>query len=202
MGRLRFVSHRDMLLVFERALRRADLRVSHTEGFNPRPRLTFAQALPLGVESMDEVVDIDLVDDLEPAQVQERLAAALPPDLVARQCERAQGTKAPQPYGAVYRVEVGEAAASLALAKWQADKEPVVIREQKGRRREIPLRDYVRDLSNESGSLCFTLRFIEGAGMKPAELLEWLGLDPIRLRATKLRTLLVGEEQAPARDNA
>ncbi len=107
MGRLRFVSHRDMLLVFERALRRADLRVSHTEGFNPRPRLTFAQALPLGVESMDEVVDIDLVDDLEPAQVQERLPAALPPDLDARQCDRAQGTKAPQPNLAVNRLELG-----------------------------------------------------------------------------------------------
>lgn len=57
---LRWISHRDLASLWERIGRRAGLPFSMTEGFHPKPRLMFPSALPLGVESLDEVVDLEL----------------------------------------------------------------------------------------------------------------------------------------------
>ncbi|WP_231603047.1 TIGR03936 family radical SAM-associated protein [Neorhodopirellula pilleata] len=57
---LRWISHRDLANLWERIGRRAGLPFSMTEGFHPKPRLMFPSALPLGVESLDEVVDLEL----------------------------------------------------------------------------------------------------------------------------------------------
>ena len=57
---LRWISHRDLASLWERIGRRAGLPFSMTEGFHPKPRMMFPSALPLGVESHDEVVDLEL----------------------------------------------------------------------------------------------------------------------------------------------
>lgn len=71
LGKVRFLSHRDLARVWERSLRRADVRVAYSEGFSPRPKLSFGLALSTGHESLGEYLDIDLhpeaglaVDDL------------------------------------------------------------------------------------------------------------------------------------------
>ena len=60
LGKVRFTSHRDVARMFERALRRAELPVSITEGFTPRPRIAFGLALSTGHESLVELLDLDL----------------------------------------------------------------------------------------------------------------------------------------------
>ncbi|MCZ7607200.1 MAG: TIGR03936 family radical SAM-associated protein [Planctomycetota bacterium] len=78
---LRFISHHDLMRVFELALRRSGLRVAHTQGFNPHPKVSFALAIPLGVESLDEIVDIDIEHEAEapaPEQVVNQLGAVMP----------------------------------------------------------------------------------------------------------------------------
>ena len=70
---------------FHRALRRAELPVRMTEGFNPRPRVVFPHALEVGVPSDDEVVEIELSAWVAPAEFARRLAAELPPGLVVRE---------------------------------------------------------------------------------------------------------------------
>lgn len=60
-GRIRFTSHRDVARVWERALRRARLPVSYSEGYSPRPRLSFGLALATAHESCGEYLDVDLV---------------------------------------------------------------------------------------------------------------------------------------------
>lgn len=74
-GKIRFLSHRDLARVWERGLRRAGIPVAYSEGFSPRPRISFGLALSTGYESLGEYLDIDLaphaavtVDDL-PARV-------------------------------------------------------------------------------------------------------------------------------------
>jgi radical SAM-linked protein len=59
-GKIRFLSHRDLARVWERALRRAGIRVAYSEGFSPRPRLSFGLALSTGYESLGEYLDVDL----------------------------------------------------------------------------------------------------------------------------------------------
>jgi radical SAM-linked protein len=72
-GLLRWISHRDLARLWERLLRRADLRLSMTEGFHPKPRIGFPSALALGVEGLDEVVEIELAEELTPADLLGRL---------------------------------------------------------------------------------------------------------------------------------
>ncbi|MGV3760661.1 MAG: TIGR03936 family radical SAM-associated protein [Actinomycetota bacterium] len=59
-GKIRFLSHRDLARVWERTLRRAGVRVAYSEGFSPRPKLSFGLALSTGYESLGEYLDIDL----------------------------------------------------------------------------------------------------------------------------------------------
>jgi len=60
LGKIRFTSQRDVARMWERALRRASLPMAYTEGFNPRPQLSFGLALPTGAESLAEYVDVAL----------------------------------------------------------------------------------------------------------------------------------------------
>ncbi len=63
LGKVRFTSHRDMVRILERALRRAKIPVAYSQGFSPRPRLSLGYGLPTGYESEAEYADIVL--DLE-----------------------------------------------------------------------------------------------------------------------------------------
>ena len=59
-GRMRFLSHHDLMRLFERALRRTGLPLRMTEGYNPHPIISFPTALGLGIESLDEVLEFDV----------------------------------------------------------------------------------------------------------------------------------------------
>ena len=59
-GKVRFTSHRDVARIWERALRRADIPIAYTEGFSPRPKLSFGLALSTGHESLGEYLDVAL----------------------------------------------------------------------------------------------------------------------------------------------
>ena len=79
LGRVRWTSHRDLARMWERALRRAQLPVTYTGGFTPRPRISFGLALPTGHESLAEYLDVDFDrDELDVVSLPGRLSAALP----------------------------------------------------------------------------------------------------------------------------
>lgn len=80
LGKVRFTSHRDTARIFERALRRAALPVAYTEGYAPRPKVSFGLALSTGHESLGEYLDVDL--DAQPGDIDvESLPARLDPTL-------------------------------------------------------------------------------------------------------------------------
>ncbi len=81
LGKIRFTSHRDVARAFERAVRRVGLPVAWTEGFSPRPLLSFGLALPTGAESLAEYLDIRLADPVDPSGLPGVLSSALPEGL-------------------------------------------------------------------------------------------------------------------------
>ncbi len=80
-GRLRFTSHRDFGRALERAVRRAGLPVAYSSGFNPHPRISYANAAPTGASSEAEYVEIGVTQQCQPDGVLRSLDAALPPGL-------------------------------------------------------------------------------------------------------------------------
>ena len=75
---LRFISHRDLIQVLTRALRRAHVPLAYTQGFSPRPKLSFAPPLPLGVRGAAELLDIELQRHQDEVDFLEMANAAIP----------------------------------------------------------------------------------------------------------------------------
>ena len=62
-GNAVWISHLDLMRLFQRAFKRAGLALTHTQGFNPRPSVSIALPLSVGVESVCELLDFDLDGD-------------------------------------------------------------------------------------------------------------------------------------------
>lgn len=77
-GDMKYISHLDLMRLFTRAFRRADLPLKFSEGFSPRPKLSIKKALKLGVESEEESASIILTENITPEEFCGRLAAKLP----------------------------------------------------------------------------------------------------------------------------
>ena len=73
-----WISHLDLMRLFQRAFKRAGLPLTHTQGFNPRPSVSIAMPMSVGVESCCELLDFDLYGEPIPhAQILTRLNDAL-----------------------------------------------------------------------------------------------------------------------------
>lgn len=77
-GRIKYVSHLDIMRCMTRAVRRADIPLWYTEGFNPHPYLNFLQPMPLGVEGLNEPLDIRIEGEISDKEIMDRLNAVLP----------------------------------------------------------------------------------------------------------------------------
>jgi radical SAM-linked protein len=143
LGKVRFTSHRDVARMWERALRRARLPVAYTQGFSPRPKLSFGLALPTGHESMAEYLDVELAEaegeGPAPAELPARLSPELPVgvDVVAAAPVAPGGGSLQEIVRSCsWRIEVPDLdpapARSLVDAALAAD-EIVVTRQRKGR---------------------------------------------------------------------
>ena len=75
---IKYISHLDLALAWERALRRAQLPLVYSQGFNPRPKIQFASGLPLGTTGAAEIVDIIIDAPLPPEEAARRISPALP----------------------------------------------------------------------------------------------------------------------------
>ncbi len=80
-GDLRMLSQLEIMTAFERAFRRASVPILFSEGFHPHPKISFGPALPVGVESVCEYMDVELPLQESPYEIKERTNKHLPADL-------------------------------------------------------------------------------------------------------------------------
>jgi radical SAM-linked protein len=77
-GTMRYISHLDLMRLFMRAMRRANLPLEYTCGFNPHPKLSIKRALKLGLESDNEEASIVLRDEVDNEDFKQRFQQQLP----------------------------------------------------------------------------------------------------------------------------
>lgn len=77
-GALSYIGHLDLKAVFERALRRAELPLLYTQGFNPRPMLVFALPLGVGLDTEGDYFDVSMEVPVEPEEYIRRINEELP----------------------------------------------------------------------------------------------------------------------------
>jgi len=87
-GLMRYISHLDLMRLFNRAFRRAGLPIKITEGFNPHPKFSIKRALKLGVESDNEEASIILIEEVNNEEFKERLQRQLPQGIEIKYAER------------------------------------------------------------------------------------------------------------------
>lgn len=80
-GRLKFLSHLELIRALERVVRRAGLPSAVTQGFNPHMKVAFGPALPVGTAGEDEYLDVWLTEYVRPQEALERLRSASPDDI-------------------------------------------------------------------------------------------------------------------------
>jgi len=193
-GEARFLSHHDLMRLFERALRRAALPLRMTQGFNPHPKLSLPLALPLGVEADEEALEVDFEHPVTPADVLERLGAQLPKGIrptAARVLP--EGLRA-RVESVVYEAELPPQSevGAADVERFLSRDEIVVERSTPSQRREIDIRPAVEAMSLDGRKLTFQLRVGPGGTPKPTEVVGALlpeqprSSPAIRLRRRKL----------------
>jgi radical SAM-linked protein len=180
-GDLRLVSHRDLMRCLERMLRRARIPVAVTQGFNPRPKMTFALALGLGIEGRSEVVDLELFEPLEPSQLLFRLKPVAPAgfDWIDARPLPPEATP-PYPRTVEYTIAVLDERRQTAQSQLQsllASESWPLIRRRPNRESTFDLRpELIAAELTADGLLRFRLKVSPDGSARPEELLEALAL--------------------------
>lgn len=85
-GSLRFIGHLDIMRYFQKLMRRAEVPIRYSEGFNPHQIMSFASPLSVGLLGCGEYVDIDVHSAVSSSDMVERLNRAGVPDLAVLSC--------------------------------------------------------------------------------------------------------------------
>jgi radical SAM-linked protein len=192
-GDLRLVSHHDLLRCLERTLRRAEIPMAVSQGFNPRPKIVFTLALALGIEGRREVVELGLAEPMEPNEVLRRLAAASPAGFVWLEADAVASGRAARAESVAYTLEIpsarydavrGSLDAFLASAEWP------YTRHRPDRDVALDLRPFLIDAELEPlGLLRFRMMMTPSGSARPEEIVEALGLrDLLEQGAVLVRT--------------
>ncbi len=195
-GEARFLSHHDLIRLFERALRRAGLPVRMTQGFNPHPKFAILSALPLGLEGEEEALEVHFDNPVPPAEALERLAAQLPPGITARSARPIEPGTTLAVVRSEYRVLLPE---DLELRQADVDAflagSHTVVERRNGRRLDI--RPAIADLRLDGRVLSFAVTHGQRGTPRPAEVLEAVVGRPVpptvRVRRTRLDVRFVSK---------
>ena len=83
---MKFISHLDLVRMMERSLRRSNIPMAFTQGFDPHPKISFATALPIGVSSEGEYMDIEVSEQVDLDIFKSSMNEQLPNGLKILQC--------------------------------------------------------------------------------------------------------------------
>ena len=185
-GAIKYTSTLDIAKVWERVLRRAELPVLYTAGFNTRPRIQLASALSLGITSECEIIDVALREVLPTLDdILERLEAVSPDGLRMYDVQEVDinGPALQQLVrSAEYRIRLEDEAdregVQERVEKLLATEHIVKVKlRKKGRKTSYDMRPMIHDLKvDENDDLIAHIASGERGNLHPKELLEELGL--------------------------
>jgi radical SAM family uncharacterized protein/radical SAM-linked protein len=193
-GPARYFGHLELVKVFMRAFRRAGISLRFSEGFHPAPKMSFASALPVGIESTEEHLFVDVGCQVHPASLLERVNGQLPDGLKITACIPALDRSTPQKLNSFhYTVSLRKGTFSkvklrdfLRSTTWAFTKT-----DRKGRVKTIDLKDAVTQLRLVSPQTAeMTLNVSSGGHVRCSDALgDIFGLSD---RTLKLATIIKG----------
>jgi radical SAM-linked protein len=193
-GAARYIGNLDLHRAWERTLRRANAPLAYSQGFHPTPKLQLASALPLGITSEAEVVDIWLREPVSLTDLLAEVAAAAPPGIKVLDIDAVdliQGSLQSRLYAAEYLVEPSGDWSVEMLMQCVKDilGRATITRKRSGK--DYDLRVLIDVLAVEIGkndavTLRMRLAARPGATGRPEEVLAAMGVLGRRMHRTAL----------------
>ena len=158
-GTICYTSHLDVMRMFKRIFKRADIKLAYSQGFNPHPKMGFAQPLSLGYEALEEYIEFETQEDMDPDVILDRLQAIMPEGIELKYCrhlDHVRKTLSALTEAAEYVVKIPlEASAAEALpepgemVRSYMDQDRIVtLKKQKKKKelKEVDIKPMIRDL--------------------------------------------------------
>ena len=179
-----YTSNLDVAKTWERVLRRANLPILYSQGFNTRPRIILASALPLGISSECEILDVSMREPIELAGVAERIQATSPAGLRIYEITEVpvrSGTLPTRVRSSEYRIHfedgIDRTDLQTRIDKLISSDTMFKTKEVKGKPVKVNVRPLVYDLYvDASGDLIAHLTVGDKGNVRPDEVLTELGL--------------------------
>jgi radical SAM-linked protein len=192
-GDLRLIGHRDLMRCFERLFRRAGLPLGMSEGFHPKPRVTFPLPLSVGIDGSREVMELELSELIDSDELLQRLNTQVPRGLTIVSAETLPpGAKKAQALSSTYQVPVPpsfETGLGDRIDELLAQ-ETYPITRTRGRA-DIDLRRYLEELSFDNGELQMRLKIEQKGSVGPRDVLKVLGLEELESHGVHLTRIAV-----------
>ncbi len=190
---MRYTGHLDLFRTLERTMRRANMPLAYSQGFNPRPKMTLASALPLGYTSESEMLDFWLKEDRPLDEIAKALHIASPPGIIFKRFETTplRGKKLQHLLSSasfIATLNTPPSDLETRLADYLAAKEVLIDKIRKGKRKTIDLRALTITITllpkdNDGQTrLELVLHATEGATGRPDDILKALDIDPLTAR--------------------
>ncbi|TCL64204.1 radical SAM-linked protein [Hydrogenispora ethanolica] len=205
---LKYLSHLEIIKTIERAIRRGRLTMAYSEGYHPHPKLSFGPALAVGISSMDEYFDLELVDHDEPERLAKELNGALPEGLRVLAVKKIETHHPVKSLNAIlnraaYTVELNVAAGAQAEIMSQLDQlkeasEIKIARNTKEGQKVVNIRPWLHNLSTKKINDNILAVYIvgeigSGGHLRPEDIIHALP-QPVEI-VSIVRTGLWHEEQ-------
>jgi len=175
-GPARYFGHLELVNIFFRAIRRAGIPVRFTEGFHPKPKISFHDALPVGMESVKETFRITLLEKRDCDKIISDLNHELPEGIVVSACAAVDAkAEVKLPDAIVYEVTLPEGKFDQNKAKRFHDADHWVLSRKmhQGDAQEIDLKETVVSMDHEAeNKIKITLRKRIGKNVRPAEVIK------------------------------
>ena len=151
---VKFISHLDLMKLFERTLRRAGLPVAYSQGFNPHPQMVFGLPLSVGVTSEAEYADFELSENIDPSEFIDRMNRELPVGIVIENAviKTSKGNIMASVSGAAYLISVFMdeslefAEINNRLCSFLEKEEIIIKKEGKGGIKDVNIRPIIHKL--------------------------------------------------------
>jgi radical SAM family uncharacterized protein/radical SAM-linked protein len=174
MGFAKYLSHLDIMRVFGRVFRRAGIKLAYSQGYNPRPKMSFGPALPLGYTSTAEFVDVELINDLA-CDLKEAVNPILPHGLKIidiKLIPLSTPALTASINAAEYQIDFKRHYSNLKVIKDLLKQSTIdITRTIKGSKKRINIRPYIESIIQKNGSLIIQTKSISGRTARVGEIL-------------------------------
>ncbi len=210
-GYICYTSHLDLLRLFKRAFKKAGIRLAYSQGFNPHPKMGFAQPLSLGYSSICEYLEFETAESYDTTILRSLLEDQMPDGIVLHDCEKITDQKkslAARTYAAEYIVGIPmdkspEKSAQEIIDEFLAQDEIMVPKKQKKSKamKDVNIREKIRFISGvfEGDAFIFTANLDSGSdsNLSPELLIQaitkFMGIETDRSEMNVMRTKIIFE---------